>query len=177
MFEPDDALYLEARNKIYKLVEKNPGLHFREIQRRSNLATGSLQYHLDFLQKRHLIKSLQDGKFVRYYSVRKRVKEEDEKVISLLRQDSVRKIILFLLTNKRANNAAISRSIKLSPSTCTFHLKKLTKADVIEKRQRGRKAFFYVKNPSQTAQLLVGYRKSFLDEMVDSFVELWEGFE
>ena len=49
----EEALKLDIRKKIYNTVKKNPGLHFREIQRRVEIATGALQYHLDYLQKKH----------------------------------------------------------------------------------------------------------------------------
>lgn len=174
--EENEALGLGVRSKIYKLIEKSPGLHFREIQRRTEIAVGSLQYHLDFLQKRHLIKIVKDGKFARYYSIRKGIVEQDERTISLLRQYSVRKIVLFLLSKKRGtSNQAIADAVMLSPSTCSFHLSKLLGANIIGKRQRGRKSLFYLIDRNQTAQLLVGYRKSFLDEMVDNFAEIWEG--
>ena len=47
----EEALALEVRRKIYEEIKASPGLHFRELQRRVGLATGSLQYHLDYLAK------------------------------------------------------------------------------------------------------------------------------
>ena len=51
----EEQMALSPRDKIYSTVVKNPGLHFREIQRRVDIATGALQYHLDYLKKKHLI--------------------------------------------------------------------------------------------------------------------------
>ena len=47
----DEAVILTPRDKIYSIIVQNPGLHFREIQRRTNIATGALQYHLEYLKK------------------------------------------------------------------------------------------------------------------------------
>jgi predicted transcriptional regulator len=170
----NEALALGARNKIYRTINKSPGLHFRELQRRTKIATGSLQYHLDFLLKRHLIKSEKRGKFVRYYSTRGNQLGEGEQTMGLLRQPSLRKIILFLLTKKRANNEKIAASVGLSPSTVSWHMVKLLQGGLVERRRVGRKTFFYIVDADNISRLLSSYKKSFLDEMVDSFVEIWD---
>lgn len=170
----DDALFLDTRQRIFNLIEQNPGLHFREIQRRTNLAVGSLQYHLDYLVKKNLIKIEKRGKFTRYYTVGGVQLGESQATMSLLRQESLRKIAIFLLTKKRANNTKISEALGLSPSTISWHLEKLTTAGIIEKKRKGRKIFYKLVNPEETANLLRIYRKSFVDELVDNFVEIWE---
>ncbi|AJF59563.1 MAG: winged helix-turn-helix transcriptional regulator [Candidatus Diapherotrites archaeon] len=172
MDEIDEALELEVRNKIYGLLKESPGLHFREIQRRTGMATGSLQYHLDYLQRRHLVKQVKDTKFTRFYLIREGFEEEKE--MSLLRQGSLRKIVLFLLTHKKGNNRQISKAIGLSPSTTSWHLNRLFSEGLVQKKKRGRKTFFSLVDPERVARLLVGYRKSFLDEMVDGFAEIWK---
>lgn len=174
--ELNEALALKSRDLIYKTISNSPGLHFREIQRRTGLATGSLQYHLDFLQKQHFIRMEKEGKFVRYYSVRgQTVKEEsDKKIMSLLRQKSLRRIILYLLTKVKANNAEIASAIEKSPSTTSWHLDKLLKEGLIEKQISGRQSFFYLKNPDKARDLLISHKDSFFDSLVESFAELWE---
>ena len=169
-----EALALGARNKIYRAISKSPGLHFRELQRRTKIATGSLQYHIDFLLKRHLINAEKNGKFVRYYSTRGPQLGEDKVTMGLLRQQSLRKIILFLLTKKRANNEKIAAAVGLSPSTVSWHMVKLVQGNLVEKRRVGRKTFFYIKDADNISALLSSYKKSFLDEMVDSFVDIWD---
>ncbi len=170
----NEALALGARNKIFKHIKKSPGLHFRELQRRAKIATGSLQYHLDFLMKRHLIRAEKKGKFVRYYSTRGEQLGEMESKMGLLRQPSLRKITLFLLTKKRANNEKIAAAVGLSPSTVSWHMLKLVNGGIVEKRRVGRKTFFYIIDAEGIANLLKSYKRSFLDEMVDSFVEIWD---
>ncbi|MFH1664225.1 MAG: winged helix-turn-helix transcriptional regulator [archaeon] len=170
--QDSDALNLDSRKKIYELIEENPGLHFREIERRTGLAVGSLQYHLEFLQKSHLIKSFRQGKFLRYYTSKESVVEE-KAAMSFLRKPSSRKIIIFLLNKKKANNLVISKKIGLSPSTTSWHLEQLVKESVLGKEKRGRESLFFVVNPNEVASLLVEHKKSFVDELVDNFVEVW----
>ena len=168
----EEALRLEVRRKIYGTVQQNPGLHFREIQRRVGIATGALQYHLDYLGKKHLVRSEKDAKFLRYYLVREEFK--DTQLMGLLRQGSMRKIIVFLMQRRFANNVTISNAVGLSPSTTSWHVEKLSGAGILSGRKHGRKSYYSLADKDRVAQLLVGYKASFLDEMVDNFVEVWE---
>lgn len=180
----DRALQLGVRKKIYDIVEESPGLHFREIQRRSGLAVGSLQYHLDYLQKHHILRTQAEGKFVRYYSVRGTQVNEStdpgmlgQKTMAFLRHESTRKVILFLLKEKRANNERIAEEIGLSPSTTSWHLDKLVENGVLARAREGRKTFFSLVNAASAQHLLVTFRKSFFDQAVDNFVELTQALD
>ena len=172
MDELEQALKLDVRKKIYNTIKRNPGLHFRELQRRVGIATGAMQYHLDYLTKKHLIKTERETKFLRYYLVRQTFEETG--LMSLLRQESIRKIIVFLMQRRFANNTNISQIVGLSPSTTSWHLEKLVENEIIEKSRRGRKTYFKIVDKERIANLLVSYRRSFLDEVVNNFVEVWE---
>lgn len=171
--EQQQTLELGTRGKIYRLIKRSPGLHFREIQRRTKFAIGNLQYQLSVLEKTRLIKQVKVGKFARYYSIIGQPLEIDSNVLSLLRQDSLRKIALFLLTEKKGTNLSIASAIQLSPSTTSWHLTKMVQAGIVEKKSRGKKRNFYLTNPEQVTKLLVDYKKSFLDELVTSFADTW----
>lgn len=174
MWPDNEPLELDSRNKLYKIIEKSPGLHFREIQRRSGLAVGALQYHLDYLQKKSFVSFQKEGKFVRYYALRTKKTVENKGLMSLLRQEQPRHILLFLLQRKFATNERIAQAVNLSQSTTSTYLKKMLEAQVIERKKQGRKIIFLVADKEQVAQLLSQYKKSFLDELVDNFVDVWE---
>ncbi len=168
------ALALETRNRVYKIIEESPGLHFRELQRRSGMAVGAVQYHLDTLQKNHLVRVEKQGRFNRYFSVRGAQLGTSELTMSLLRQQSARKIIMFLLQKKEANNFDIANAVQLSASTVSWHLSKLVETGIVSEKRSARQKLFFVSNPNETAQLLVSYKKTFLDSLVDNFVETWK---
>ena len=168
----EEALKLDVRKKMYNIIKRNPGLHFREIQRRVGIATGATQYHLDYLVKKHLLKTERETKFLRYYLVRQSFEETG--LMSLLRQESMRRIIVFLMQRRFANNNSISDFVGLSPSTTSWHLEKLSGEGVVAKSKRGRKTYYKLIDKDKIAELLVGYRRSFLDEVVNNFVEVWE---
>jgi predicted transcriptional regulator len=168
----DEAVALSTRDRIYSTISKNPGLHFREIQRRTEIATGALQYHIDYLQKKHLVRSEKDGKFSRFYAVRG--EDVDTELMSLLRQESVRRIVLFLMKRRRATLPQISKEVNLSASTTSFHMQKLVQSEMIVQKNYGKKTYFSLKDKDRILELLLTYNKSFLDELVDNFVDIWE---
>ncbi|MBU1120931.1 MAG: winged helix-turn-helix transcriptional regulator [archaeon] len=170
-----NALELDTRNRIYNEIVDSPGLHFRELQRRTTLAIGSLQYHLDYLQKNNLLKVEKEGAYKRYFALKIHRIEEEERIMPLLRQENIRKIILFLLEKDNYNHSAIVSFTGLSPSVVSFHLDKCIEAGIVNKTKRGRESYFSVINPNKVIELLTTYRKSFLDKLVDNFLEIWEG--
>ena len=96
MISKEDILKLETRRNIYDFILKNPGLHLREISRRANIPLGSLNYHLNFLNKNELIVTKYDPRYLRYY-VKQTVGKKDKEIINLLRQEIPLRIVILLL--------------------------------------------------------------------------------
>jgi predicted transcriptional regulator len=168
-----DILDLKSRRKIYDLVKQYAGCHMREIQRTSGMSFGTVSYHLSYLQKHHLIKEERDGIHLRYYPLTTDI--YDERILALLRQRSVRNILLSIMAHEGCSHQDIVSSIHLSPSTTTWHLKKLLDSDIIRSERRGKYNAYLFNVPKESIMnLLITFRESFLDSLVDSFLELWE---
>lgn len=173
----NQPLELDTRNRLYKIIEKSPGLHFREIQRRSKIAVGSLQYHLDYLQKHNFLTMEKEGKFVRYYALRTKKIVEDKSLMGLLRQEQPRRILLFLMQRRFATNERIAQEVNLSQSTTSTYLKKMFEGGAVQRKKSGHKTHYFIKDKDKTAALLLQYKKSFFDELVDNFVDVWQQVE
>lgn len=167
-------LDLETRRKIYEQINKSPGVHFRELERRLKLVVGSLQYHLHYLEKKKLIVASNDDDYLRYFVIDKNLNEKEIKILSLLRRSSCRHILIQLLNNPDFNNKDLSLAVGLSPSTISWNLNKLVEAGVIERKKTGRISNFTIIDPTAVVELLICYKESFLDTLVDSFIETWE---
>ncbi|WP_422656682.1 winged helix-turn-helix transcriptional regulator [Methanosarcina sp. UBA411] len=167
-------LDLETRRKIYEQINKSPGVHFRELERRLKLVVGSLQYHLHYLEKKKLIVASNDDDYLRYFVIDKNLNEKERKILSLLRRSSCRHILIQLLNNPDLNNKDLSLAVGLSPSTISWNLNKLVEAGVIERKKTGRISNFTIIDPTAVVELLICYKESFLDTLVDSFIETWE---
>jgi len=164
---------IDARRRIYDCIVSSPGLHFREIQRRLSLATGSLDYHIHFLEKNGMIRKEKTGKFVRYYAYTKTWEQEEKDVLALLRQSKIRHILVFLIEKKRANAQQISINVGISPSTLSWYLKQLTEKGIITQTKRGRFRFYRVVDSAKIVKYLILHKSSFLDSIVDRFIDAW----
>ena len=95
--------------------------------------------------------------------------------MALLRQKSVRDILLYVLMHDNCNHEQIVQSVRLSPSTVSWHLKKLEVSGTILSRQEGRKTHYCLAiDKNEITKLLIAYQESFLDSVVDNIVEMWD---
>lgn len=173
--QQNQALLLDTRNRIYTQVRRNPGLHFREIQRRVGIATGALQYHLDYLEKSHLLKS-EKVKNTRHYFVvkEKETMDAEQRIMPLLRQNSVRHILITILMKRKATIQKISKATGLPYSTVSRHLEKLVEFNIVQRKRRGKTLVFWAEEAEQIAKMLSTYKRGFFDNAVDEFVEVWQ---
>jgi predicted transcriptional regulator len=169
----DAVLELETRRRIYDLLVESPGLHFREIQRRAAVAYGALQYHLEFLTKHGLIVEEKGREYSRFFPANFRSIRERE-LMSLLRQESIRRILLQLLDSHGSRNRDMVAKLGLSAPTISWHLSRLLQAGAVVQERRDGEVVFRVSEPDAVTRLLVTYKSGFFDKIVDRFVEVWE---
>ena len=166
-------LEVGIRQKLLTLISECPGIHFRDAQRRTQSATGSLTYHLDCLVKAGLLTTVRDGKYLRYYACKERPIEE-KGILELSRRKTDRHILLLLLQNEANTNEELSKILSLSPSTISWHIKKLIETNILSVKVEGRKVFYSVNSPELVSAILINYKESYIDKLVDRFVEMWE---
>jgi predicted transcriptional regulator len=168
-----NALELEIRRSLYSLISTCPGLHFREIQRRTEMATGQLTYHLDYLVKAGLLRTSSDGEYLRYYAYPE-IGDEERRILELVHHKSIRHILLCLLENDVCNNEQLTEHLRLSPSTVSWHIRRLVDENIVEKKTSGRESLYSVNDPELVRKVLIKYRETFMDKLVDRFKEMWE---
>lgn len=167
------VLELKARRDVYEVVKRFAGCHFREIERKSNLPAATAKYHLRKLAKHDLISEEKDQNNIRYFP--KEFKSGNKKILGLLRQNKVREIILFILTHDKCNQEQIVQAVNVSPSTVSWHLKKLEENKIVGTCRENRKTSYAITaDKEEIVKLLITYRESFLDSLVDRVIEMWE---
>lgn len=171
----EEILEVESRRRVFDFIRSNPGTHMREIQRQLDMTLGNLEYHLRYLE-RHDMVTVKEGGYKRYF-VKQQVGAEDQQLLSLLRQTIPRHILIVLMTEPEQSHQEILEHFDVSASTLSYHMSKLVDAGVVEKEREGRYNIYHVTEPSMVANALVTYQESFVDDMVDGFVDAWLGFE
>jgi len=165
-------LELDNRKSVYEFIRMNPGTHMREIQRRLTMPIGLLRFHIEYLIKHELITVKTDRYYKRYY-LRGDLGSVDKVALSALRQQNPRWIILYLLENTNAKHKDMLLQFELKPSTLSFYLNNLTKKRIVIRKRIGRESIYVLSDPESIVQLLITYQPSFLDKLVDRFLETW----
>ncbi|MGC8629837.1 MAG: winged helix-turn-helix transcriptional regulator [Thermoplasmata archaeon] len=163
---------LEYQRKIYETIVNNPGIHFRELSRITNIQIGVLEYHLEKLEKLELITSKIDGKYRRYYASNTHSPEE-RYLLGILRQDVPRKIVIIILEKKLVSAKDINKELMLTNASIAYYLKKLLSYDIIDYKIENGEKLYFSKFPEKIANVLIKYRRTFIDKLIDSFVDLW----
>jgi predicted transcriptional regulator len=167
----DEILENENRHKIYALIEKNQGIHLRELQRITNMPLTTLDYHLSYMSRKGIIYSESEGYIKRYYT--KPLKNEDKKLLAALRQNKLREIVLITMANQKIKYQDLSDYLKLPHSTLSLYLKSLVDNGILIKEKIGYETFYTVKDEEQIAKVLIAYKRSFLDLLVDKTLSAW----
>jgi len=113
-----------TRLKIYNFVKNNPGVHFRGICNSLSMPIGVVQYHLDLLAKVVLLSVHSDGWYKRYFESQ-RFSEDEVKVISLLRHDTSRDILVALMENRFITHKDLANWLKISSQALSWQMKYL----------------------------------------------------
>jgi len=166
-------LDLETRREIFELISDFPGLHFREMLRRLEISSGNLNYQLNYLTKREIIVTISDGNLKRYYVMGK-VKSNEKRILACLRNETSRGLVLFLLLNPDSQFNEIASNFDLAPSKLAYHLKKLVEKDIIEKKKKGRTTLYKARDEDVIANVLISFKPSFIDSLVENFIEAWK---
>lgn len=167
-----NPLELESRKRIYECVRNSPGVHFREVQRRTNMPIGVLEYHLNYLVDRNLLTVDKQESFSRYYPSGQ-VSADKQRILSALRQEIPRGVMLFLMSHPGATHGEVLANFSISGGTLSYHVKKLVTKGVVKLDRVGRESRLTVIDPDKVADLLIVYRRTFLDKLVDDFVAMY----
>ncbi len=133
MISTENILKLEIRQKIYRYISNNPGLHLREIQRRINIPYGTLKHHLRYLEKHNLISTKSGNEYYKRYNISDKFGNNETKILYLLRQEVPRYILIYILFYRVCSQTELSKALEKTISTIAFHLNKFKKLGVILK--------------------------------------------
>jgi predicted transcriptional regulator len=167
----DEILENEKRRNIYSIIEANPGIHLRELQRITNLPLATLEYHLNYMTRKKIIIREADTHYTRYYT--KPLDPEDKKILSALRQERMREIVLLTATSGKAKFQFLMDHLDLPRSTLSFYLKYLVDHNILAKDKIGYENIYTIKDEDRIAKVLIAYRSTFLDKLVDKALATW----
>ena len=164
----------ELRSRIQECVYHNPGIHFNELGRTLDIATGQTQHHLRRLQQTDRVKREAVCGRTHYFPPTYSAWERG--AIALLRRETTREIVGYLLRNEREHPGDLADQLEIARSTVEWHLSNLIEYDLVEKTHITRdgtdRIVVEVTEPDAVYRLLREIEPGFTDRLVDRFTRL-----
>jgi len=134
----DEVLENENRNKIIDLILNEPGIHFNELLRRTELAAGNLVWHLDILETYKIIGKKRISNFVAYflYYQKNPISNID---LKLSKSNLTLEILRMIEKEPGIWNSIITQRQKVDHKTIHYHISKLIDLELIITKKEGRK--------------------------------------
>ena len=159
---------IAPRRRLLMHIERHPGEHLRELERRTGLAVGVLRHHLDYLIEARLVVEERDGRLRRLFPVGLDAALRDS--LKALRVRAHRAILVRLLNHPASSAREICDALQLAPRTTNHYLRALTSSGHVLRDDADR---YQLADPDAMVRALVAYRPSFADRLVDAALEMW----
>ena len=161
---------------IVKYVNEIPGIRYRELLRMTGLSNGVLSYHLRSLDNSGKIQvNRVNNRVTRYFSYD--VSTHESHIIGLLRQETTRKIILYILEKGTCGFHDIMIHTKKVSSTISWHMTRLKAPNIVKVRRQNEFNYYEIGMDRLILQdLLSKYTTSFTEKIVDNYVDMINEF-
>jgi predicted transcriptional regulator len=165
-----------VQDKIVKCVNEIPGIRYRELSRITDISNGVLSYHLNLLANSGKIRvNRVNNRVTRYFSYD--VSLHETYVIGLLRQETSRKIIMYILEKGTCGFNDIIIHTRKVPSTISWHMARLKAANIVKVRKQYEFNYYEIGMDRLILQdLLSKYKSSFTEKIVDDYIDMINEF-
>lgn len=124
-------------DRILMFISENPGCHLRKIRKELNLAMGTIQYHLDRLEKAGRITTQKQG-FHKYYFIVGAFEENEKQLLEVLSNETAREILMFIVEQKNPSQTEISRHMEISSPSVSWQIKRLLDSGIVDEVKEGK---------------------------------------
>lgn len=123
----------DNRNRVFDFIVRNPGSTMYDVSRGTGVNLGTVRYHLFILSLNHkVMASSIDGKYIRYFTNSGTYSREQQLILSLLRRDSMGKILGLLARRPGISNVEIAGEVGIPESITSRYLKELSERGVVK---------------------------------------------
>jgi predicted transcriptional regulator len=138
----EEVLENENRSKIIDLILEEPGIHFNELLRKTELAPGNLVWHLDILETYKVIKKKRVGNYVMFipYYNKNPLSNID---LKLQKSELTLQILESIEDNPGIWNSKLTDEMEIHRKTIQYHIDKLIDLGLVYKKKEGSKKKIY----------------------------------
>lgn len=153
---------------LLDIIDKNPGLSFRGMQKLSGYPFGTLSNSLSNLEKDSKIIVKRSKRRTNYFT--QNIPSEEYTILINLRKETYRRIILFLIENQRGVFSEIREFTNKSPSTVSLTLTNLIERKIV-RRIKGLHPYFELEDPQIISTALARMEPNTVDKIKDRFAD------
>lgn len=158
--------------QLQEHVSENPGVHFNQVVRNLDVTPDKLQRLAGTLEEEGTIFVRELYGKTHFYPPE--FDEWEQRTLSLLRRETAREILLYLIESGPANPEAVASAVGIARSTLEWHVSRLVDADVVEKRRDGRRVILVTKHEDRVQQLLTAVEPRLPERWVDRAMRLFD---
>jgi predicted transcriptional regulator len=164
----------DRNSQIQQIIEKTPGIQFREIMRSSGLKNGVLSHYLGKLEKNGVIKVTRGPRQSRFYPPQ--ITEDESIVIKALRKQTPRDLLLALIKEDGLEFSQLVQEVKKAPSTVSLYLSQLVEDGLVETKLVQLKKRYHIKVRDLVDKLIEDYRPGLLEKPTSGFEDIFNSF-
>lgn len=164
----------DRNSQLQQIIDKNPGIQFREIMRTSGLKNGVLSHYLGKLEKNGIIKVVRGPRQTRFYPPK--ITEDESKIIKALRRQTPRDLLLSMVKQDGLEFNELVSEVGKSPSTVSLYLSQLVQDELVEIKLANTRKRYYVKSRMVIDQLIEDYRPGILEKPISGYEDIFNAF-
>lgn len=172
----DNGQSRDIAEKILQFIQNNPGCHLRKIKETIRISQGTVQYHTDRLEKMGRITSTRSGLYKHYFRVGIFQNNEKE-ILQILRQETTRQILMFIVERQAPTQTDIVNSIGISASSVNWHIRRLIQFRLIEEIKEGKYKRYQLQDRKVSSKyitaLMRNYYPAIWEKWSDRLIEIF----
>lgn len=161
----------ERKSQLVEIIEKNPGVKFREIMRTSGMKNGVLSHHLSKLEKEGVVQVKRDPGQTRFFPLH--ISEKESKIIKALRRQTPKDIVQALILNEKLDFKDIVKEVNKSPSTVSLYLSQLVQDDIVRIKLANRKKMYCLTDKQTIDKLIDEYHPGLIEKPTSGFEDIF----
>jgi predicted transcriptional regulator len=162
-------------DKVLRFIQEKPGCHLRLIKNELGISVGSVQYQLLKLEKMQRVTSSKRGSY-KFYFLHGVFKDNEKNLLQILRQETAREILMFIIEQKNPTQTDIVNSIGISAASVNWHIRHLIDFKIIEGAKKGKYTRYRLSNSTDSKNimtLLKNYYPSIWDKWSNRLAEMF----
>lgn len=163
-----------TRTSIVEAIDARPGIHFSELTRCLDVASGQVQYHLRQLEVEDAVVEDHISGQTHYYPLG--FDAWERRVLAILRRETAGELVALLLEEEPVRPADVTTELNIARSTLDWHLERLVDVRLVEKRRHDGGVILLTANPEETVKLLYDADPTLADRLVDRYTRLLDRF-